>query len=111
MSDKGYMQTVSTAEFLETPTLVLEQPTGDVHIEGWDRQEIEVSIDDEGIFEIEQNGSQVIVRNRPGKFKLVDFLEPAADELREIGVDLSKVTSRVERSIERSMHRGMRRMG
>src|SRR3954466_15061807 len=111
MTNKGYTQTISTAEFLEIPTLVLEQPTGDVYVEGWDRQEIEVSIDDEGIFEVEQNGSQVIIRNRPGKFKLVDFLEPAADELREYGVDLNKVSSHVERSIERSMQRGMRRMG
>jgi DUF4097 and DUF4098 domain-containing protein YvlB len=111
MTNKGYKQSISTAEFLETPTLVLEQPTGDVYVEGWDRQEIEVSIDDEGIFEVEQNGSQVMIRNRPGKFKLVDFLEPAADELRDFGVDLNKVSSRVERGIERSVERGMRRMG
>lgn len=115
MPEKAYTQSISTAQFTETPALELEQPTGDVYVEGWDRQEIEVSVSDEGLFEIEQNGSQVVIRNRPGKFKLVDFLEPAANELREIGVDLSKVTAHVERTIERTIERkverGMRRMG
>ncbi len=74
-------------------------------------QEIEVSVSDEGLFEIEQSGSQVVIKNRPGKFKLVDFLEPATNELRDIGVDLSKVTAHVERSIERQVERGMKRMG
>jgi putative adhesin len=108
MPDHGYTQTISTAGFTETPTLALEQPTGDVHVESWDRPEIQVSISDEGIFEIEQNGSQVVVKNRPGKFKLVDFLEPAADELRELGVDLSRMASDVERNLQRGVHRGMK---
>ena len=111
MSEKGYTQTIPTADFIETPNVVLEQPTGDVHVESWDRPEIEVSIDDEGIFEIEQSGSQVIIKNRPGKFKLVDFLEEAGAELSDLGVDLSKVTARVERGLERNIQRRMQRDG
>jgi hypothetical protein len=111
MADKGYTQTISTADFTETPNVVLEQPTGDVHVEGWDRPEIEISISDEGIFEIEQSGSQVIIKNRPGKFKLVDFLEEAGAELGDFGVDLSKVTARVERGLERNIQRRMQRAG
>lgn len=105
---KGYTRLISTAEFTDTPRLALEQPTGDVHVEGWDKPEIEVAISDpEGLFEIEENGSQVTVRNRLGKFKLVDFLEPADAVLSDYGVDLSKVAAKVERSVER----GMRRVG
>ena len=87
MSDQGYTQTISTAEFLETPGLALEQPTGDVYIESWDRPEIQVSIKEDGYFEIEQQGSRVEIENRPGRFKLVDFLEQGED-LRNIGEDL-----------------------
>jgi hypothetical protein len=111
MPEKGYTQTISTADFTETPNVVLEQPTGDVHVEGWDRPEIEISISDEGIFEVEQSGSQVIIKNRPGKFKLVDFLEEAGAELSDFGVDLSQVTARVERGLERNIQRRMQRAG
>ena len=79
---KGYTDTISTADFEETPRLILEQPTGDVHVEAWDRPEIEVSISDpEGLFEMQREGSKVLVHNRPGSFKLVNFLEPAREEL------------------------------
>lgn len=110
MTDQGYTQTISTDDFNETPSVVLEQPTGDVHVEGWDKPEIEVSITEEGIFEIEQTGSQIVIRNRPGRFKLVDFLEPATEDLRDLGIDLSKVASRVERSVERRM-KDVKKMG
>ncbi|MEO8287459.1 MAG: DUF4097 family beta strand repeat-containing protein [Chloroflexota bacterium] len=115
MPEQGYTQTISTSEFTETPSVMLEQPVGDVYVEGWDRPEIQVSISDEGIFGIEQEGSQVVIKNRPGKFKLVDFLEEAGVELRELGVDLGRVTSRIEKSVERgverNVERNLRRMG
>jgi hypothetical protein len=44
MDERGYSQTVSTAGLNETPRLVLEQPTGDVLVEGWDKPEIMVSV-------------------------------------------------------------------
>lgn len=103
---KGYTRTLSTAELSDTPRLSLEQPTGDVYVEGWDKPEIEVATSDpDGYFEIEQEGSQITIRNNPGKVKFVDFLEPVQSELRDLGVevDLDKVRSRVERTVERSM--------
>jgi DUF4097 and DUF4098 domain-containing protein YvlB len=107
---KGYTDTISTADFEETPRLILEQPTGDVRVEAWDRPEIQVSISDpEGLFELQREGSKVLVHNRPGSFKLVNFLEPAREELEEFGVDLGKVAARVERSVERSMRRMARK--
>jgi DUF4097 and DUF4098 domain-containing protein YvlB len=106
MAERGYTQTISTAEFTETPRLMLEQPTGDVRIEGWDKQEIEVSVSDsEGMFELEQQGSQVLIRNRPGKFKMVNFPERAVGELENFGINLERVASKVERKVERSMRR------
>jgi len=114
MSDQGYTQTISTAEFLETPGLALEQPTGDVYIESWDRPEIKVSIKEDGYFEIEQQGSRVEIKNRPGRFKLVDFLEQGEDlqnlgeDLRNFGIDISKMATHVERSVGRSVERGMK---
>ena len=45
MNERGYSQTVSTAGLNETPRFVLEQPTGDVVVEGWDRPEIKVTVD------------------------------------------------------------------
>lgn len=104
--DKRYTRTISTADFEETPRLVLEQPTGEVHVEGWDRPEIEVSIPSSGgMFEVEQSGSQVTIQNRPGKLKFVNFLEPAAAELNDLGINLERVASKVERKVERSMRR------
>ncbi len=103
---KGYTQTISTAEFHDAPRLALEQPTGDVHIEGWDRQEIEVSISDrEGLFDIEQSGTLVTVRSRPGSYRVVNFLEPVTEELQSMGIDLERVAAKVERKVERSMRR------
>jgi hypothetical protein len=117
MSDQGYTQSISTADFPETPGLTLEQPTGDVYVESWDRPEIQVSIKDDGYFEIEQQGSRVEVKNRPGKFKLVDFLEQGEDlrnlgeDLRNFGIDISKMASHVERSMGRGVEKSMKKMG
>ena len=109
MDERGYSQTVSTAGLNETPRLVLEQPTGDVLVEGWDKPEIMVSVEDkEGYFELEENGSTVVVHNRPGRFNLVKFLEPAEAELREFGIEVDRVASRIERQVERQVRRAGR---
>lgn len=103
---KGYSRTISTAEFTDTPRVSLEQPTGDVYVEAWDKPEVEVSTSEaDGYFEIEEEGSQITIRNNPGKVKFVDFLEPVQTELRDLGVDvdLDRVASKVERSIARGM--------
>jgi hypothetical protein len=111
MNEKGYSQTVSTAGLNETPRFVLEQPTGDVIVEGWDRPEIKVTVDDsEGYFELEQNGSTVVVHNRPGRFNVVKFLEPAQAELRELGIEVDRVAARIERQVERQVRRAGRRV-
>ena len=108
---KGYSRTISTAEFTETPRVSLEQPTGDVFVEAWDRPEVEITTSDpDALFDVAQNGSEILVHNRPGTFKLVNFVEPAANELKGIGINLEpknleKMASRVERSVERSMRR------
>lgn len=109
--NKGYTRTISTAELTETPRVALEQPTGDVHVEGWDRPEVEVSCSDpDALFDVQQNGTEIIIHNRPGSFKLVNFVEPASEEIRGLGInvdklDFEKVASKVERKVERSMRR------
>ena len=54
-----FTRTISTAEFTETPRLSLEQATGDLLIEGWDRPEIkiETSDEDEGFEVVAIHGS------------------------------------------------------
>lgn len=99
-------QTVNTAQFTETPRLILEQPVGDVSVEGWDRPEIQVSTTDgQDTFDIEISGSQVTIRNRPKRFRLNESLEPAVRELSNLGFDVDRVASRVERQVERSMRK------
>lgn len=106
-------QTISTADFTETPRLVLEQAVGDVSIEGWDRPEIQVSTTDgEDTFDMEVSGSQVLIRNRPKRFRLNDVMEPAVRELNNLGLDMDRMASgvdrmasRVERQVERSMRK------
>lgn len=109
MAEKGYTRTISTAEFGATPRLVLEQPTGDVSIEGWDRPEIEVSITDEReLFEIDQTGSQVLVRSVPPKSRSeFSFERPDIDlsGLGDLGAGLERVAAKVERSVERSLRK------
>jgi DUF4097 and DUF4098 domain-containing protein YvlB len=108
---KGYVRTISTADFTETPRVSLEQPTGDVYVEGWDRPEIEVSCSDpEAMFDVSQSGAEIIINNRPGSFKLVNFVEPVVNEAKGFGIDLGKAdieraAARVERKVERSMRR------
>jgi DUF4097 and DUF4098 domain-containing protein YvlB len=105
---KGYTRTISTAELNDTPRVSLEQPTGDVYVQGWDKQEIEVSTSDpDAYFEVEQEGSQVTIRNNPGRVKFIDFLEPVQSELRDLGVEVNmdKAASKVERSLERTLRR------
>src|SRR5436190_11530219 len=113
MSER-YMRTISTAEFSETPRLSLEQATGDVHIQGWDRPEIQIhtSDEDEG-FEVEQVGSQIIVRATPIRFdfNVDNIFGPAKMELENLGVGLEKVAARVERQVARKMRHASHRMG
>jgi DUF4097 and DUF4098 domain-containing protein YvlB len=107
---KGYTRTVSTAEFAGTPRLVLEQPTGDVRVEGWDRPEIEVSITDEReLFEIDESGSQVTVRGvpprpRPHEF---NFERPDIDlsGFGDLGIGLERIAAKVERSVDKSLRK------
>lgn len=109
IENAGNTQTINTAEFTETPRLVLEQPVGDVAVEGWDRPEIQVTTTDgEDTFDVEVSGSQVLVRNRPKRLRLNEMLEPAVRELNNFGLDMDRMASRVERQVERSM-RKMRR--
>ncbi len=110
--NKGYTRTISTSDFTETPRLVLEQATGDAHVEGWDRPEIEVSVPEAGqMFDIEQVGSQVTVRNQPGSFKLVNFLDQLPGELEGLDIGLERVAAKVERKVERSVRRLGRGIG
>jgi hypothetical protein len=89
----------------------LEQPTGDVYVEGWDRQEIEVSCSDpEALFDVSQVGSEITIHNRPGSSKLVKFVDPVANEMKGFGIsvekgDLDRAAARVERNVERSMRK------
>ncbi|MFL5731612.1 MAG: DUF4097 family beta strand repeat-containing protein [Chloroflexia bacterium] len=109
-----FTQTISTAEFADTPRLSLEQATGDVFIEGWDRPEIQVtSSDEEETFELAQSGSQVAVRSRPIKLNLEGFsgmLEPAFGELQNLGMGFDKVAARVERQVQRSLRHAGHKM-
>jgi DUF4097 and DUF4098 domain-containing protein YvlB len=116
VENAGYTETISTKDFPTNPRFVLEQPTGDVRVEGWDREEIEVSISDpSSMFEIEQAGALVTVRNRPGKFKMVNFVE-AEEAIKGMRLgfeeaDLEDIGARVERSLERGMRRLGRKLG
>lgn len=98
--------TINTAEFNETPRLVLEQPVGDIHIEGWDNTSIEISTDDEDDdYEVEVTGAQITLRNRPRKVHFGNGFETALRELDNIGVDVERVARRVEKRVERGMRR------
>jgi DUF4097 and DUF4098 domain-containing protein YvlB len=106
MSDNEYTQSVSTAEFTETPRLILEQATGDVRIEAWDKPEVSVTVTDgEQAFEMVVVGSQITVRGRVPNVHLSDYLAPAVSELSNLGLGLEKVAARVERSVQRSVRR------
>src|SRR5438046_7979524 len=109
-----YTRTISTAEFTETPRLSLEQATGDVNIEGWDRPEIRVETSDEDeAFDIEQAGSQVVVRGKPFRFNfenLGNIMEPAIGELENLGIGLEKVAGKLQRKAARSMRHATHRM-
>ena len=102
-SDQGYQQSISTADFTETPRLVLEQPTGDVIIEAWDQTEIQVSTpDDNDEFELEVSGSQVLIRPVRNNRSPEEWAKFAPD-LANLGIDLEKMISRGQRSINRTM--------
>ncbi len=103
---KGYTETISTAEFTTTPRVIVEQPTGSVHVEAWDRSEVEVSVPGEDAgFEVEQSGSTITVKRRPGRTRIVNFLDPVREDLSNLGLDVERVAARVEKGVERSMRR------
>lgn len=114
---RGYTQTISTAEFEGTPRLALEQPTGDVRVEGWDRPEIEVSITDEReLFEVAIAGSQVTVRSIPPRHRDPDFnferpnidLSGLSSSLGDLGANLERVAAKVERSVDKGLRKAGR---
>lgn len=109
---EGYTQTISTAEFNEAPRINLEQPTGDVFVEVWDKPEIEVSISDKnGYFEIEQDGSNITIRNSTNRSKVVNFRTPEGQHLQDMAQDFARAASGIDqRNIERSIERTMRKM-
>lgn len=113
----GYTQTISTAEFDGTPRLALEQATGDVLVEGWDRPEIEVSVSESGgMFELVQDGAQVTIRNRPGSLKAVSFIGPMEEELRGVRIGLESIGledmgARMERTVDKQLRRLGRHLG
>lgn len=121
-TNDGYTKTISTAEFTETPRLVLEQATGDVHIEAWDNPSIEVQVSDgDEAFDVDVIGSQVTVRALPpgarssqDKGKGDWGWHEAAPDLTGLGIDLDKVAARVQRSaarMQRNVERSVRRVG
>lgn len=106
LEKEGNVSTINTAEFNDTPRVALEQPTGDVTIAGWDRPAIEIRTDDENDdYDVEIQGSQVTVRNRPRKVRLNEVFEPAIREIEHWGLDVDRVASKVERSVERGMRK------
>jgi Toastrack DUF4097 len=99
-------QTISTANFTETPRLVLEQPVGDITIEGWDNPAVEVTDADDGDFDIGVLGNQITVRSaHRHKRRFNEAIEPAIRELDRFGVNAERIASRVERQVERGMRR------
>jgi hypothetical protein len=112
--DSKYTRTIPTGELEETPRLVLEQAIGDVHVEGWDRPEIQISIsDDDELFDVDQSGSQILVRSRPeGMKRRGEPWGPAVEALKDLDLGLERVASRVERRVEkrlRHLHHGIAR--
>lgn len=100
------LTTINTAEFTETPRLVLEQPVGDVTIQGWDNTSIEISTGDEDDdYDVDVSGSQVTLRNRPRKVRFNEGFENAMRELGNFGLDVDRVARRVEKHVERGMRR------
>src|SRR5687767_3644956 len=104
---------ISTAEFSGVPRLTLEQATGDVNIEGWDKPEIEVSADDDRGISVEQTGSHVVIRSRPPKVSIPRFEDDddSDDFGRHMKHGIESIASDVERRVERSMRRMGRRIG
>lgn len=98
--------TINTAEFTETPRVVLEQPVGDITIQGWDNPAIEISTDDEDDeYDVDVSGSQVTLKNAPRKVRINEGWGHAVRELGNLGVDVDRVARRVERQVERGMRR------
>jgi plasmid stabilization system protein ParE len=133
--NKGRATTISTAEFTETPRLMLEQATGDVHIEGWDRPEIEITTPDgKDYFDVEQAGSQIVIRARRGRERhrfddqfphgrhgrhaphveapKIKIDAPGVRlDLESLGEDIGRQAERIAERVERSVERSMRRLG
>src|SRR5688572_2742766 len=117
-------RTISTAEFTDKPRIMLEQATGDVHIEGWGRQEVEVTTDDGREIQVEQEGSQIVIRSRIRRERDRDR-DRDEDEDRgprkgqphrhgrdfgDIALGLEGIAAEVERGVVRSMRKLGRRI-
>jgi DUF4097 and DUF4098 domain-containing protein YvlB len=85
---------------------VLEQPVGDITIQGWDNTSIEIRTDDEeDDYDVDVSSSQVTLRNRPRKVHLGEGFESAMRGMGNFGVDVDRVARRVEKQVERGMRR------
>ncbi|MEO6456743.1 MAG: DUF4097 family beta strand repeat-containing protein [Chloroflexia bacterium] len=109
-------RTISTADFADKPRIMLEQATGDVNIEGWDRQEVEVSTDDDSGIQVEQEGSQIIIRSRFRRERERDRDEDRVPHRRhgrdfgDITLGLEGIAAEVERGVARSIRKLGRRI-
>ena len=111
-------RTISTSEFADKPRIMLEQATGDVNIEGWDRPEVEVSTDDGREIQVEQEGSQIVIRSRfrRDRDRDRDRDEPHGSRRRhgpdfgDFG-DLSRGIEGIAAEVERGVVRSMRKLG
>ncbi len=111
-------QTISTAEFADKPRIMLEQATGDVHIEGWDRPEVQVSTDDGREIQVEQEGSQIIIRSRFRRERDDEHEShrqhrrhgPDFGDFGDLSLGLEGIAAQVERGVVRSMRKLGRRI-
>jgi len=117
-SKEDNTRTISTAEFADKPRIMLEQATGDVHIEGWDRQEVEINTGDGREIQVEQEGSQIVIRSRfrRERDRDRDFDEDRGPRRRhgrdfgDITLGLEGIAAEVERGVVRSMRKLGRRI-
>ena len=110
-------RTISTADFTDKPRIMLEQATGDVHIEGWDRKEVEVSTDDGHEIQVEQEGSQIVIRSRFRRERIDAPRKeaphrrgPDFGDLADLSLGLEGIAAQVERGVVRSMRKLGRRI-
>ena len=113
-------QTISTADFADKPRIMLEQATGDVRIEGWNRPEVEINTDDGREIQVEQEGSQIVIRSRfrRDRDRDRDFDEedrgPRKGQPHRYGRNFGDITIGLEgiaAEVERGVARSIRKLG